>query len=144
MINRELGMEEVHKRLRPLYNAPYDLKLVLRVPSRAVDENDMPCVLIMEGDDQITKRSGRDYLGYGCLRTLDVIVECWDFVESGDVRNIFESVRTLVLANRGVLLQGVMIREDRAVGPYNIGIPNILGMKAIFSLTYKDDGPTFP
>lgn len=145
MVNRELGMEEFHRRVRPLYNAPYNLKQVMRLPSRAVDENDMPCVLILEGNDNIIKRSGRDYLGYGCQRSLDVIVECWDFVTgTGNVRNIYENVRTLVLANKGVLLQGVFVREERAEGPFNAGIPNVLGMRAIFSLTYKDLGPTFP
>ena len=142
MINRELGMDEVEKRIKPLYNS-LSLKKVMRHPSKAVDENDLPCVLIMEGDDEIVKRSGRDYLGYGCLRSLDVIVECWDFVESGDVRNIYEAVRTAVLANKGTLLQGVMIRENKAVGPFNLGIPNVLGMRVVFGLTYKDDGPTF-
>lgn len=141
MVNRELGLAEVEKRCRPLYNS-LSLKNVMRVPSRAIDEDDMPCILIMEGDDDIVNRSSRDFIGYPCKRKLDVIVECWDLA-SGNVRNICLEARKAVLASKGVLLNGVVINESKTVGPFNLGVPNMLGMRIIFNLFYKDDGPVF-
>lgn len=141
MENRELGLDEVEKRVNTLYNS-LNLKTVMRTPDRAVDENDMPCVLIMEGDDPIESRGKRDFLGYPCARKLSVIVECWDYT-SGDVRNIYKEVRKVVQANKGNLLTGVVIREEKAIGPFNLNIPGILGMRIVFGLLYQDSGPTF-
>jgi len=144
MINRELGLQEIHRRIKPLYNTITGMKQILRLPARAVDENDVPGIFIMEGNDEIIKRSNRDYLGYGCIRTLDVLIECWDYVEgSYGVRNVFEDVRLNVLANKGDLGNDVLIRELRTEGPYNSGIFNVLAMTAVFSMRYQDSGPNF-
>ena len=139
MEQRELGMEEIMRRLRPLYTS-LNLKNVLRIPSRAIDEEDMPCVLVMEGDDSVSKRASTDYLGYPCKRILNVTIECWDY-SNGDVKNIYEETRKAVLAEKGILLQKVIIRESMAVGPYNFGIPNVLGMRVVFEMSYSDRGP---
>lgn len=141
MENRELGMAEVEKRCRPLYIS-LSLKNVLRVPSRAIDEKDVPCILIMESDDNIVHRSGRDFIGYPCKREFDVVVECWDFA-TGDVSNICEQVRKVILVNKGNLLTGVIINEKKTIGPFNLGVPNILGKRVVFTMIYKDNGPDF-
>jgi len=138
MDNKVLGLNEVETRCRPLYNT-VPLKNLLRLPDRIVDSADMPCVLIMEGDDVITKRSTGNYLGYPCSRVSNVIIECWD-LSSGNVRNIKDEVLRVVLAEKGVLLQGVLIREQKTIGPFNLGIPKILGMRIVFELSYIDNG----
>lgn len=141
MEQRQLGMDEIVKRCEPLYNS-LNLKNLLLLPDRAVDKDDMPCILILEGDDLIDNRSGRNYLGYPCSRILNVIIECWDF-SNGNIYNMYKGVREAVLVNKGILLKGVVLREDKCVGPYNLGIPNILGMRVVFNMLYKDEGPTF-
>jgi len=141
MEQRILGMNEVGRRCRPLYNS-LSLKGVIRLPDKSIDESDMPCVLIMEGDDKIIKYANRDFLGYPCNRSLNVIVECWDY-STGDVRNIHKEVRKAVLADKGILLSGVIIREQQTIGPFNLNIPNVLGMRIVFNMNYTDEGPSF-
>ena len=144
MGQREDGMQEIENRCNPLF-ASIPLKYLKRSPSTPVGRDEMPCVLIMEGSDPIYKRGGRTYQGYPCKRTLSVIIECWDLStdEGGDVKAIANEVRRVVLAEDGVLVGRVKIREEDAAGPYNLGIPNIEGFRVIFSMPYIDDGPAF-
>jgi hypothetical protein len=141
MEKRDEGMDEVEKRCRPLYNS-IPLKKVIRLPDRVINERDMPCVLIMEGDDYMNNPSNRNPLGYPCRRILNVIIESWD-LSSGDVRNINEEVRKAVLANKGQLVSEVIIRESKTVGPFNFEIPNVLGFRTVFEMNYTDSGPDF-
>jgi len=140
MEKREAGIQEIIKRLNPLYNS-LKLKTIMRAPSRSIDENDIPCILVMEGDDSIFKRIQRNNLGYPCKRSLQIVVECWDYATPGDVRNIIEEARKRVLESNGVLVKGITILEQKMVGPYNMAIPKLLGMRIIFEMYYDDIGP---
>jgi len=138
MTIRELGMTELEKRCKPLINS-IPLKKVLRLPDRQIDSSDMPCILIMEGEDKINKRSSRGFLGYPLMRSLSVIVECWDH-SSGNVENIKKEALEAIQFNSGVLIDQVLIREEKTIGPFNLGVPRILGIRIVFEMSYIDNG----
>lgn len=141
--DRELGVVEVYNRLKPLF-ASYPLKRLDRTPADAADVDDMPCVFILEGEDPIVKYSSRDFTGYPCKRVLQLMVEAWETADSGDsvaVKLLCKAVREVVLAKGGILLTGVVIRESKTMGPFNLGVPGTVGMRIYFEMVYKDQGP---
>lgn len=139
MINRENGLIEVENRLLPLMGT-YPLVYFQRSPARTVGVDDMPCLLILEQDDEIIKRTSRTNIGYPVYRTLEVIVEVWD-LESGDVRDLRDQVVGLLFVNDGVLSEGTIVRETKTLGPFNLGIPDVLGMRLVCNMSYQDEGP---
>ena len=140
MEQRILGINEVVKRCESLYNT-LGLKNVLHLPGKRIDVADIPCLLIKEGDDKIIKYAGRQY-SYPCFRTLDVIIECWDY-STGNVRNAYLETRKAILEGEGELLPdiNVTIKEKKTIGPLNYDIPNVEGMMVVFEMSYFDGGP---
>ncbi len=141
--DRELGVVEVYDRLTPMLES-YPLKRLDRTPADSAEKDDMPCIFVIEGEDPIIKYSSRSNLGYPCYRKLQLIVEVWELASSGDnavVKLLTNEARKAILANEGVLLKGVVIRESKVIGPFNLGVPNTVGMRLFFDLPYKDEGP---
>jgi len=137
--NREIGLVEVLERCQTLLTT-IPLKNVFRVPNKQIDQDDMPCVLLLESEDVVTKRSTTNFIGYPCARNMQVIIECWDLI-SGDAKNIKNEVLKAVLADKGKLGTGRLIREVKLLGPINFNIPNIEGFRVILEMTYNDLGP---
>jgi len=141
--NRELGVVEVYDRLKPLF-ASYPLKRLDRTPADPAEKDDMPCIFLMEGEDPIIKYSTRNFIGYPVKRVLQLFVEVWETAESGDnaqVRLLYQEARKAILANKGQLFIGTVIRESNLFGPFNLGVPGTVAMRTTFELVYKDDGP---
>ena len=83
MEQRESGMVEIMSRLGPLFTS-YPLKYLERVPEKQVMQEDMPCVLVLEGEDIIDVYASGGYLGYPAKRIFNPIIEVWD-LSSGNV-----------------------------------------------------------
>ena len=139
MIHRENGLERLEDILKPL-KASEGLKYFKRNPSRTVTKEQMPCVLITEGEDVIIKRSQRDFFGYPLQRRLEVVVEVWKETPSTNVK----ALRTVVVdkimeeAKGGILISGVALQEVKTNGPFNLGIPGVHGMQIIYNMIYKE------
>jgi len=136
---RELGMAEIMNRLDPLFEL-YPLKFLKRVPTERVTSQHMPCVLLLEGDDNIIKRHTGNYTGYPAQRVFNPIIEVWD-LESGNVQNLRKQTLQMVLANNGLLVDKVILRESKTIGPFNLDEPGVLGMSVTFEMVYTDLGP---
>lgn len=140
MENRVLGLERVYALLVPLFKS-YPLEFFGFSPDYTIDQIKLPAVIILEGADEITKRASRGYLGYPAKRELEIIVECWDSSLQG-CRDLYQQVRSILLVNEGVLIpSSVVVREIRAVGPFNLDLPAIKGIRIIFGMNYTDSGP---
>jgi len=137
MENRELGIEALENRLKPIFTL-MGLKLFKRNIDFQVTEKHMPCLLIQEGEDNIIKEVSRTYTGYPLIRSLDIIVEVWE-MSSVKVKELRKEVILHAFDGGPTLLQGVMFKESQTIGPFNQGIPGVLGMQVIFKMTYEDD-----
>jgi hypothetical protein len=137
MDRREQALVVFENLLRPL-SAVHNLKLFKRDIDFEVTDDYMPCLLIIEGEDRIIKETGRSYLVYPCIREVDIAVEVWDFSTS-DIRQMRKNVILYAFANGPKLLQDVVIKEVRTIGPINHGIPKVLGMQIHFLMTYPDN-----
>jgi len=139
MDNRELGVVALEDRLKPIFTLK-SLKLFERNVDFQVTETHMPCLLIQEGEDNIIARSKRKGSGYPLTRQLDVIVEVWHFSKDA-VRDLRKEVILHTFEGGSILLQSprVMIEEHKDIGPFNQGIPGVLGRQVIFKMTYFDE-----
>lgn len=141
MENRILGVTEIYDRLKPLF-VSYPIKFLAISPDYKLEKITVPSVIILEGTDEIIKRANRNYLGYPAYRQLEVIVECWESTLDG-VRSLYQAARNVVLASEGILLtKEIIVREAKAVGPFNLDIPGVKGMRIIFLMDYQDEGLT--
>ena len=140
MIEREQGLLEIRNRLKSLMQS-YPLKYFKRSPTRTITQDDVPALLILEGEDIIIKRSSKNYLGYPLQRALEIIVEIWDFTEDSDVKQLREEVLKEALENNGILAEGIIVREKKTIGPFNLNVPDVLAMQIVFEMVYRDDGP---
>lgn len=136
MDNRELGIEVLEDRLKPIFTLK-SLKFFKRNVDFQVNKEHMPCLLIQEGEDNIVKEYSRNYHGYPLTRELEVIVEVWDF-SNQKVKALRKEVILHTFESSPKLLDGVIIKEVKTFGPFNQGIPGVLGMQVIFKMTYND------
>jgi len=135
---RELGILEIIDRLKT-YKDVLGLKTFKRSPTTPISETNLPCVFLHEDIDEIIKESGRGGLGYPATRTLEVVLE---IVTGGtaDVRQLYLKVRAAVLKDGCRIAPNTFIKEIRTEGPTGYGLPDVLGMKLVFALTYQDEG----
>lgn len=137
---RDLAMKELVKRIGP-FVANNELTSVIRWPDAAPGEKDMPCVLIIEADDEIVKRSSGNGLGYPLKREFITIVETW-YVKTSDlnIREKEKQIKYKILEGNGALIKGVSIREKKTVGPINGAIAQLIGMRTFYEIRYTDIG----
>jgi len=137
---RELGLLEIYDRIKAAKDSGVlSIKSFQRSPTIPVNEVDLPCVFMVEGDDEIVKRSSRNPLGYPAERNLEVILE---LVARGsaDIRKLYKDLRVAVLKDGAIVTTNTFIREIRTEGPTGYGLPDVLGIRFVLSLTYMDDG----
>lgn len=137
--NRELGIKEIVKRIGPKINDD-TISNIDRWPCPPPKDEDLPYVLILEGDDVVKVRTRRDFIGYPCERAFTVIVETWTKVGS-DVRSLEKELKALILKDGGKLGKSILLREVKTVGPINSAIPTIIGIRTFYSMSYIDEGP---
>jgi hypothetical protein len=106
--------------------------------STTIKAENLPCVFLGTGRDDIIEYSNRGYLGYPATRMAQVIVEL--VVESGtDLTTMLEKLRKAVLTNYQISETSV-IRELGTIGPTGYDTPGVTGVSLILGLRYIDEG----
>jgi len=146
--NREDALLELFERIKANY---IDLGLVSfkRTPTVPIDDEDMPCLFMMEGTDNIIEHSSKNNSGYPVRRALEVTLELVT-AKSFDIKAAVKDLRRVVFTERGtdpavfnakLVPKGRVgfIQENRTDGPTGYGLPNILGMSLVLDLVYTDN-----
>ena len=142
--NRELGLLEIYERIKTNRSA-LGINTFKRTPTRPVQESDLTCVLMIEGNDIIVKKSSRSTTGYPASRLLEVTIEVIAKKEI-DVRTITRNLRSVIFTDRitgnpsSIIAKNVFINENRTEGPMGFGMPNVVGIRLVLDLVYTDDG----
>ena len=144
MIHRENALDEIAQRITDA-KVPLGLKGFRRTPTRPVDEKYLPCIFMIEGNDEITSHSARSALGYPSKRAMEVIIEVIAHKSTTDIKQLYRDVRSVVLKSneyRGnVMADGAtFILEIRTEGPVGYGLPDVIGMSLVLAMSYTDDG----
>lgn len=144
MIHRETALDELAQRITDAKDT-LGLKGFRRTPTRPIDENYLPCIFMIEGNDQITEHSSRVSAGYPSKRVLEVIFEIVVHKSKTDIKQLYRDVRSVVLKSnehRGnVLADGTaFLLEIRTEGPTGYGLPDVSGMSLVLAMSYTDDG----
>ena len=147
MILREQGLTEIHERLKA-DRVILGLKTFKRTPTAPVREQDLPCVFMIEGTDNVIAHSKRSRTGYPCKRVLEVVLELVT-TKDIDIKQLYNEVRKSVFKKRGgevppvyepILAQNTFINENRTEGPTGYGLQDVLGMRLVLDLVYTDNG----
>ena len=138
MEKRESTLVEMKARIVAVHD-DIGLVTVKRVPTSQITEKDIPAVLFLEGNDEIIKQATNVWNGYPKLRTVQVIAEVWTKRGAIDVKQLYMRVRDAIMVTP---YEGVVLVETGSYGPFNNGVPGVLGMQLIMALTYIDVGPT--
>jgi hypothetical protein len=148
MENRELGLLEIKERIKADRIA-LGLSSFKRTPTRPSNDDDTPCVFMLEGIDNIFKRASRNMLGYPAQRSVEVIIELVVNVrQTPDIKALFLELRKTVFKVRGsdpveyspIVADNVFINENRTEGPIGYGLPDIKVMRLVLDLIYTDGG----
>ena len=137
MENREIGLEEIYDRIKSQKDV-LGISQFRRTPTSPIDST--PYIVMLEDVDEIVKKNARNPLGYPCVRDLEVIVELTVNAEETDIRSLLRQVRSAVFSGGAEIADRIFIREARTIGPFGYGVPEILGMRLILSMTYTDLG----
>ena len=137
MENREAGLQVLYNRIKD-ERTSLGIKTFRRTPSTPVEEKHLLCVFMSEGIDRIAQPSTRNWLGYPARRELEIIFEMIA-VDTFDIRDFFTRFRTVVLSS-ATLTSDCIVREVRALGPQGYGMPNVIGLQLILSMSYTDNG----
>jgi len=135
-MERQTGVDAVYDRIKPLLTEQSLMYLKYR-PTSPVGKGMFPCILLMEGEDNIISRKARDFIGYPLTRVLQLVVEVWDW-ETGDVMLLREEVLKKALTNGGRINTTTAIREAKSIGPFMADTAGILGVRIIFEMTYTE------
>jgi len=143
MINRENGLLEIYERIKANRSGIGVLSFK-RTPTAPIQEEDMPCIFMLEGTDNIIKHSSRGNTGYPVKRALEVTLEIVTNKEA-DIKTIYRKLRQYVFTSRvsgkfdSRVANNSFIHESRTDGPTGYGLPDILGMSLILDLVYVDN-----
>ncbi|MDP8268257.1 MAG: hypothetical protein P9L97_05960 [Candidatus Tenebribacter davisii] len=142
--NREAGLVEIYDRIKA-NRVVLGLNSFKRTPTVPVKESDLTCVLMIEGEDMIIKKSSRGTTGYPATRLLTVTIEVIA-EKTIDVKQITRDLRGVIFTDRvtgnpsSIVADNVFIHENRMEGPMGFGLPGIIGMRLILDLIYTDNG----
>ena len=145
MINRELGLIEIYNRIKARRDI-IGVKTFKRVPTDPIQDDDMPCIFMLEEIDNVIKQTNRNNTGYPTQRVLEVILELVT-TKDVDIKTMYRNMRQTVFAIIGSdplrydarIAQNVFITENRTEGPVGYGLPDILSMRLVLDLVYTDD-----
>lgn len=148
MDKRELGLQEIFDRVSDK-RIELGLQAFYRTPTDPVSDENLPCVIMHEGDDYIVKPASRSDHGYPAVRLLEVTLEV--IVKDADAKALTRQLRSVVFSERGTeppvinprLLPGdktTFLRENHTEGPTGYGLPGLLGMRLVLDLIYIDGG----
>lgn len=116
------------------------VKTLKHNPTSPFISTDLPGVFLYEGVDNILKYSSGTPLGYPVFRECEITLEI--ITDSRyDLLTMYRGVRSVVLnSDLPSLQKGSLLREKFSEGPTGYGVPDVLGMRLVMSLTYSDDG----
>jgi hypothetical protein len=104
----------------------------------SIDPDELCCVFLGVGADEIKKRSNRGHLGYPAAREAHIVIEL--VVNTGDpIEIMFQALRKAVLTNYQIS-DTSMIREIKSIGPIGYNVPGVKGASLILGLDYIDSG----
>lgn len=146
MINKENGLVEIYERIKAK-RTDLGLRAFRRNPTKPADPSLLPCLFMIEGEDHITKRSGRSATGYPAKRNAEITIELV-VGKDADIKAMYRNLRRFVFMERGSdpvvynprVAENVFISELRSNGPSGVGIPDISSMEMILEMTYIDEG----
>lgn len=134
---REVSIVEVVQRIKDARVA-LGLATCKRVPTSAITASNCPAILVIEGEDNIVKKSSRTNSIYPARRNLELVLEIITIL-GYDIKKLYREVRSVILQNP-VVAENCFIEEIRTEGPNGYDLPDIQGMRLVLSLTYTDSG----
>ncbi len=148
MDNREDALLELYERIK-VNRVDLGLVSFKRTPTNPISDSDMPCVIMLEGVDNIIEHGTRNNSGYPVRRALEVTLELITTKDTA-IKTTLRSLRKAVFTERGTdppvysarLVPNTrtgFISESRTEGPTGYGLPNVLGMSLVLDLVYTDD-----
>lgn len=148
MINRDKGLDEIYERIKA-NRITLGIKTFKRTPTTPVQNEDLPCIFMIEGVDNILEHSPRSKTGYPCKRALEVRLELVTD-SSINIKQLYFDLRRIVFTQRDsnpvvfnpVIADNTFINENRTEGPTGYGLPDILSMSLVLDLVYNDKGLT--
>lgn len=146
MINRDDALEEIYQRIKDNKDV-LGLTTFKRTPTEPIDQDQLPCIFMMEGVDNIIEYSKRSKTGYPARRVLEVVLELAALSET-DIKDLYRNLRSVVFTVRGsdpaefnpIVATNAFISENRTEGPTGYGLPDTLGMRLVLDLVYTDKG----
>ena len=146
--NREDSLLEIKARIAA-NRGDLEIASFKRTPTSPISDEDMPCIVMLEGDDKITDFSKRSNAGYPVRRALEVTLELITTKET-DIKAKLKDLRRIVFTQRDtdppifnsrLVPEGRIgfIQESGTLGPTGYGLPGILGMNLVLDLVYTDD-----
>jgi hypothetical protein len=152
MENRENAIAVIAERLYDYFSnsanaefvySGFELQHFELTPVEPIDESRMPAILLLEGQDKITNRTRRDFLGYPLTRSFEVHVELWVPHSDGNMRSQVQSfyrlARQCLFKNGGRISDSASFREQEVMGPYSEPRIGSLGMRILIDVIYKDN-----
>lgn len=148
MDNREDSLLELYERVK-LNRTDLGLKSFKRTPTNPIADTDMPCLIMLEGVDNIVAHGSKNSSGYPVRRALEVTLELITTKDT-EIKTLLKDLRRIVFTERSTdppvyrarLVpdnRTGFIQESRTEGPTGYGLPNVLGMSLVLDLVYTDD-----
>lgn len=146
MINRDEGLTEIYERIKA-NRTVLGIKTFKRMPTTPVKDEQLPCIFMMEGVDNIVQHSTRNKTGYPAKRVLELRLELVTN-RSTDIKQLYLDLRRTIFTVRDsnpvlynpVIAKNTFISENRTEGPNGYGLPDILSMSLVLDLVYTDNG----
>jgi len=139
MLQRDIAIEELKERIRAA-KTDLGIKALKHNPDSPATESQIPGIFIHEGEDSIVKPGTQTWSGYPVIRRVEIYFEILTTGGRSQVKEMHRKLRDVLF--QAPLTCGVVIREVKAFGPAGNGVPGVLFMQLIISLTYTDQGPT--
>lgn len=144
LIDREKCVTEVQDRVTKYLTDPktipfpgFELMHSELTPVDPVGIELMPCVLFLEGEDEISRRTSRTHAGYPVSRIFSLLIEVWA-IERSTVVSMYKTIRKAIFENGAGKLPDGAIREEKAIGPFTAMPEGAIGIRTIYEITYED------
>lgn len=106
--------------------------------STVIKSENLPCVFVGNGPDNIIKYNDRHYQGYPARRLAQVYIELVTKA-SDDINAMYSLLRQVILSDIKVSKTGI-IRELKSIGVQNYNMPDIKAITLVLGLNYIDSG----
>ena len=126
------------------------LKAFYRNNDILISKENVPCVKLIEGNDEIKEYSSRGNAGYPARRLLEIDVQIISIDQNdrgASIKNLFLIVRRAIFCVKvdgayvptPSLARNSYIREIRSVGPLPYETQGLIGIVLTIGLNYVDD-----